>query len=253
MSENDGNSQLTELQKLAIRKYIFQLVKQALIYVGIIIATLTGVTWYQLLETLPKRVRAEASLISNNVSTLNDSLQITRAKYNQMVKQMDSLKTRFSELTGESSLNIDELVEYSRKINELKQKYPNFDDIFSSLAKFSVKTLGDPGSFSGIQCGKSYSFKSSGGQLLFFASGSARSDKKNQNLDIGIELNGNKIGNMHLHSNEPNVHMALGSEFITVKDIPAGDNNILELKPSNNSLVDDNDQFKMLVMELPVK
>ena len=253
MSENPDNNNLTDLQKLAIRKYIFQLGKQALIYLGIIIATLTGVTWYQLLETLPKRVRAEASIISNNVTTLSDSIKITKVKYDQMVNQIDSLKTRLSEITGESSLNIEELVEYSRKIHQLKQEYPNFDDMFKTLGQFEVQTIGDPLSHTGIKCNQSYTFKSNGGQLLFFASGSARSDKKNQNLDIGIELNGNRIGNMHLHANEPNIHMALGSDFITVKDIPASENNIVELRPSDNSLVDDNDQFKMLVMELPVK
>lgn len=96
-------------------------------------------------------------------------------------------------------------------------------------------------------------FTSQGGSLIVLASGSAYAYEGRKNLWIGIHVlfNGTPLAKSLLWANEGNSHKALPSIFAFIPRPPAAQHTI-SLVPHSGTETDQNDQFNVTVIELPI-
>ncbi len=93
-------------------------------------------------------------------------------------------------------------------------------------------------------------FKTGGGTLLIFVSGSGYSDSNNKQIGIEIKLDTTVIGKVCSFTNEWGSHKAFIMAPLVVTNISQGQHN-LTLSLLSNTRIDDNDFFNVTVLELP--
>jgi hypothetical protein len=95
-------------------------------------------------------------------------------------------------------------------------------------------------------------YKSKGGKLLIWASGSGYSNTGGKQIGITVSVDGARIGTAWSYTNENLSHKAFVPAAFVVKNKPAGQLKIeLDKQGFPDTTIDGNDNFKVTVLEIP--
>jgi hypothetical protein len=94
------------------------------------------------------------------------------------------------------------------------------------------------------------SFQCGGGTLLFRVSMSAWSPQANVPIGASIEIDERPVGNVQLFANFASTHLAIPSNDLVVRGIPAGDHTF-QLQSGAYTYTDQNDRVSVLALEFP--
>ena len=94
-------------------------------------------------------------------------------------------------------------------------------------------------------------FKSSGGTLIIFASGSGRTTGSPGPIGMEIFIDNVSKGFARSFTNEDQSHKSFSASALVVSGIPASDKHTVSLKGWNGTTLDYNDPFSVTVLELP--
>lgn len=94
-------------------------------------------------------------------------------------------------------------------------------------------------------------FKSSGGTLVIFASGSGRTTGSPGPIGMEIFIDNVSKGFARSFTNEDQSHKSFSASALVVLGIPASDKHTVSLKGWNGTTLDYNDPFSVTVLELP--